>query len=243
MSLDGVSDAFLARRAAAGDGAAFAELACRYQRLILAVTRDRPEVLEPEDARQEALIGLFYACVKHDPGRSRFARFASVCVRSRVRAAARGRKHQVLSGAVRDGEPLTSRLVERVPAGAAWDPVLAVELRDQLRQRAELARQPTQAPGRDLRRRYSDQQISLALELIAEGKTLKEAAWAVGAPRARVAHWVKRAGLAHAGRRRFSPTEIRQAVALVQHGASLRQAGAAIGASNATVLRWLRNAA
>ena len=98
MSLHGVSDAFLARRAAAGDGAAFAELAERYRRLILAVTRDRPDVLEAEDARQEALIGLCHACVKHDPARARFAHFARVCVRS-ARPHRRARRASTTSSA------------------------------------------------------------------------------------------------------------------------------------------------
>jgi transposase-like protein len=119
-----------------------------------------------------------------------------------------------------------------------------VELRDELRERAERAHRKATAPGCDLRRRYSDEEIARALELIAEGRTLKEAAFAVGAPRDRVACWVRRAGQPRpGGRRRYSQTEIAHALSRVQAGASLRQAGAAVGATGPTVLKWLRKAA
>jgi DNA-directed RNA polymerase specialized sigma subunit len=61
MSLDAVTDAYLAARAANGDSAAFAELARRYRPLIVHVTRVRPAGLELDDARQVALVGLFQA--------------------------------------------------------------------------------------------------------------------------------------------------------------------------------------
>jgi hypothetical protein len=73
MSLCAVTDAFLAVRAAAGDEAAFAELARRYRPLICSVTQRPPLGAEIEDLRQEALIGLFEACRAHDPAKGRFA--------------------------------------------------------------------------------------------------------------------------------------------------------------------------
>jgi RNA polymerase sigma factor (sigma-70 family) len=247
MSLRAVSDGFLAARTAEGDSVAFAELARRYRPLIVHVTRRRELGLDVEEARQEALLGLFQACLKHDPARGRFEGLASLRVRSRVRNAridARRPSRRILTEAYRHGDDPTRQLAERAAAPEGSDPARVVELRDELRERAERARCKTDAPGGDLRRRYSDQQIAHALALIAEGRTLKQTALAVGAPADRVARWVTRAGQPRpAGRRRYGPTEVRQALSLVQSGASLRQAAAAVGASNATVLRWLRQAA
>jgi RNA polymerase sigma factor (sigma-70 family) len=247
MSLRAVSDGFLAARTAEGDGVAFAELARRYRPLIVHVTRSRELGLEADDARQEALLGLFQACLKHEPARGRFEGLANLRVRSRVRNAridARRPSRRILTEAYRDADEPTRQLAERAVAPEGSDPARVVELRDELRERAERARRKADAPGGDLRRRYSDGQIAHALSLIAEGKTLKETAFAVGAPADRVARWVTRAGQSRpAGRRRYSPAEVRQAISLVQDGASLRQAGAVVGASNATVLRWLRQAA
>jgi transposase-like protein len=248
MSLHAVSDLFLSERVAAGDGSAFDELARRYRPLIRNAGREAPG-LEREDARQEALIGLYVACVKHDPTRGHFPRFAQVCVRTHVnlaRVAASARKHLVLTEAVHDRDDGTgegTRLVERLPAGIGADPAITVEMRDGLRERADAARRKANAIGGDLRRRYTDDQVALALALIADGRTHKEAAWAVGAPRHRVARWVTRAGARHRGRRRYTASEKQQAVALVHDGATLRQAGNAVGASDATVLRWVRAAA
>jgi RNA polymerase sigma factor (sigma-70 family) len=247
VSLYAISDRFLATRAAKGDSAAFAELARRYRPLILHVTRCREFGLEVEDARQEALLGLFEACLKHDPERGRFEGLASLRVRSRVRNAridARRPSRRILTEACRDGDEPTRQLAERAVAPGASDPALVVELHDELREHAERARRKATAPGCDLRRRYSDEQIAHALALIAEGRTLKETAFAVGAPRDRVARWVARAGQPRpGGRRRYSQPEIAHALSLVQAGASLRQAGAAVGATGPTVLKWRRKAA
>lgn len=247
MSLETVTDGYLATRAAKGDGVAFAELARRYRPLIVHVTQWRTLGLEADDARQEALLGLLQACQKYDPARGRFAGLASLRVRSRVRNArieARTHKHRLLTEAYRDGDEPVRQLAERAAAPEGTNPARVVVLRDELRQRAERAQRKASAPGGDLRRRLTDDDIARALRLIAEGKTIKEAAFAVGAPAARVGRWVKRAGQPRpAGRRRFTPDEIGEAVALVHGGASLRQAGAAVGASNAAVLRWVRRAA
>jgi transposase len=125
-----------------------------------------------------------------------------------------------------------------MPAGAGSDPAVVIELRDELRERAQRGR------GRDLRRRYSDEQIDWALALVARGKTTKQAAHAVGAPRDAVCRWVKRAGRQRVGGRRYyTGGEISHALALVEGGASLRQAAAAVGASSASVLRWARQGA
>jgi hypothetical protein len=57
----GESDAVLAGRAARGDGAAFEELARRYEDLLGFYTHMHAWAHEREDERQEALIGLFEA--------------------------------------------------------------------------------------------------------------------------------------------------------------------------------------
>src|SRR3954452_18064854 len=107
MKLESVSDGYLAVRAATGDGAAFAELVCRYRRLLEAAVARVPEGGEREDARQEALIGLYVACRATD-GRRPFAGIAKLNVRWRVACAnqyAARRKHRVLSGAAREPGP------------------------------------------------------------------------------------------------------------------------------------------
>jgi RNA polymerase sigma factor (sigma-70 family) len=247
MSLHAVSDGFLAVRVAGGDGAAFAELARRYRPLILHVTRPRTLGLELEDACQEALFALYQACLKYDPERGRFRGLASLRVRSGVRNAridARRPGQRLLTEAYRDGDEPTRQLAERTAAPEGSDPARAIILRDELRQHAQRTRRKANAPGGDLRRRYSDEQIAHALALLDEGKRLKQAALEVGAPANRLARWAKRAGQPRtAGRRRYGPTEVRAAVALVHNGKSLRQAAAAVGATNATVLRWVRKAA
>jgi hypothetical protein len=246
MTLCAVSDGFLADRASDGDSSAFAELARRYRPLILHVTHGEPG-LDIEDARQEALVGLFQACLKHDPARGRFAGLANLRVRSRVRNAridAYRPNRRILTEAYRDGDDPTRQLAERAVAPAGSDPALVVALRDELREHAERARRKANAPRGDLRRRYSDEQIARALSLIAAGKTIKQTALAVGAPADRIAGWIRQAGQPRpAGRRRYTQAEIDRALALVGQGASLRQAGHAVGASKATVLRWVRDAA
>jgi RNA polymerase sigma factor (sigma-70 family) len=240
MSLIAISDEFLATRAAAGDEAAFAELARRYRPLLRHACKRPPAGLEVEDLRQEALLGLFETCRKHDPARGPFAALARCNVRQRVIAAcmrARTLKHRMLTDAAHDRDDPKRWLSERVSAPAGADPARVVELYDELREHADRTRKA------DRRRRYTDEQAQRALALIADGKTPKEAAFAVGATRAAVHMWLKRAGQTPvAGRRRFTAAEIGDAVALVQRGASLRQAAAAVGTTGPTVLRWLRRA-
>jgi len=243
MSLAHVRDEFLAGRAGRGDEAAFAELARRYRGLLGTAVPYRSAAIEPDDLRQEALIGLHFACRSFDPSRGcRFPGWARWCVQQAILGAlqrAQGRRHRMLTDALHDGEDATRQLEHRVAAPPGSNPAVVVALRDELRERVHASRRRV-----DRRRRYSDEQISGALALIADGKTLKEAGWAVGVPADRVACWVRRAGQPRpAGRRRYSQTEIAHALALVDAGASLRQAGAAVGATNATVLRWLRQAA
>ena len=243
MSLARVRDEFLAERAGRGDEAAFAELVRRYRGLLGTATRYRSAGVDPDDLRQAALIGLYFACRSFDPAHGcRFAGWARRCVRQAILNALRfagGRRQLVLTAALRDGEDATRQLEQRVAAPAGADPAVVVALRDELRERVHASRRRV-----DRRRRYSDEQVSRALALIAAGKTLKEAGRAVGASANLVSRWVRRAGQPRpAGRRRYSQTEIDHALALVQQGASLRQAGAAVGATNVTVLRWLRKAA
>jgi hypothetical protein len=165
-------------------------------------------------------------------------------IKARVRA--RTRKHYVLSRAtVKDAE--TWQRVERsAPAPAASDPAVVVQLCDELR---ELANRPSlrALPGirsDDARRRYTNEQIDHALELIKQGKTLQQAALAVGAKTDQVARWVKRAGITRtAGRHYYTDAEKAHALALVDAGASLAKAGAAVGATGPTVLKWRTKAA
>jgi transposase-like protein len=242
MSLQAVTDGYLAARVVKGDGVAFAELARRYRPLIGRATRWAPQGVEPEDLRQEALLGLLATCFAFDRAKGPFPVLARMKVRERVnraRHAAYANKHRVLSEAFRDGDEPMHQLAERTPAPEATGPARLVELREALREHAERARQPRP----DRRRRYSDEQRARALALIADGRTIKQTAFVVGVPSTTVQQWVKRAGQAHAGRRRFTPSEVSTAVALVHGGASLRQAGAAVGASSPAVLRWVRQAA
>jgi RNA polymerase sigma factor (sigma-70 family) len=245
MSLVHVRDEFLAGRAGRGDEAAFAELVRRYRGLLGTAVRYRSAGLEPDDLRQAALIGLYFACRSYDPDRGvRFAGWARRCVRQAIMNAIRwahGRRQLVLTDALHDGDgdDPTRQLEHRLPAPVGSDPAVVVALRDELRERVHASQRRV-----DRRRRYSDEQVSRALALIAAGTTLKEAGWAVGAPAKQVARWVRRAGQTRpAGRRRYSQAEIDRAVALVHAGASLRQAGAAVGATGPTVLKWLRKAA
>src|SRR3954469_23043310 len=164
MSLDTVSDGYLAQRAAQGQGAAFAELARRYGNVINGATHWPPAPYTREDLRQEALVGLLQACRAHERGRP-FGPLAATCVRNRVRMArthaARG-KERVLTGAFglhERGERDGLTLAERLPARDGIDPLRVVEAREQLqrisaalralspRYRAALASQGTATAG------------------------------------------------------------------------------------------------
>jgi transposase-like protein/DNA-directed RNA polymerase specialized sigma24 family protein len=254
MSLERVHDGFLAGRASRGDGAAFEELARRYHPLLCAASMCPPPGLDVDDLRQEALLGLFEACrrkarVPAGPGLAGFAWFAGRYVRWRVARArehAWTRKHYVLSRATLKDEQGWQRVELTAPASVATDPAIVVELREELR---ELANRPSLRALSDVcfddgRRRYSNEQIDQALELIKEGQTLQQAALAVGAKQGQVGRWVKRAGVHRTGGRHFyTEAEIAHALALVDDGASLRQAAAAVGASTSAVVKWRRKAA
>src|SRR3954454_24496638 len=136
MSLQTVGDRYRARRAARGEGAAFAELARRYQPLLMAAAHAKPEGGEVDDVRQHALIGLFVACRATDGQRS-FAGIAKVNVRWEVARARRDSatlKHRVLTQALRDEAPAAGG-AGWLPAPAMCDPARIVELREQLRER------------------------------------------------------------------------------------------------------------
>ena len=243
MSLRSVSDAFLAARVRAGDEAAFVELARRYRPLIFKVAAGPPVGVEVEDLRQAGLLGLHAACAAYKPQRGSFAGFARRGVRWQVahaRQAARTQKHGVLSLALHDGEEPLERVVERLRAPEGSDPARVVELRDELRQRAQIERR---ARLQRRRRGYTVEQVEQALGMIAEGRTVKQVALAVGAPRKTVHDWLKSAGRsAVADRRRFTQAEIAHVLALVDAGASQRAAGATVGASPSAVLKWVRKA-
>jgi RNA polymerase sigma-70 factor (ECF subfamily) len=249
MSLVDVRDEFLAARAAKGDGRAFSELAHRYRRVIGVTIRSTGFGGGWEEERQEALIGLYLACRAYRASCGRFGPFASVCIRNRVlnlRARARRPSQRVLTNAVAlhaspDGSvPLS----ERLPAGEGSDPAVVIELREELRERAERAR-ARQLQRQPPPRRHTPEEIGRALALVAEGMTLREAGEAVGARYDTVSRWVKRAGQTPSRQsgQRYTPEQISRALALVDDGASLAQAGAAVGASDTTVLRWQRKAA
>jgi hypothetical protein len=211
----GLTDAELAARVVKGDGDAFAELAHRYGWLIGWLTSRPHPGLEREAERQEALIGLLQACRDFDPARGSFGAIATIRVRSRVstaRTKAHNTRNRIITNALRlehhagPDEDRMRTLGEMPPAGDASDPALVVELRDELRQRAirrqreerarAARRRPHSRPARRERavewpRRYTDADISTALTLVAEGKTLREAAAAVGASHPTVMRWLR----------------------------------------------------
>jgi DNA-directed RNA polymerase specialized sigma subunit len=243
MSLEAVTDGYLAMRVAKGDGVAFAELARRYRPLIWRAAQAPPPGVEFEDLRQEALLGLLAACFAHDRAKGPFPAFASRGVRwqvNRARHAARAHKNCVLSNAVRDGAEPTEQVVARLRAPEGSDPAHVVELRDELRYRAEAERR---ARRQRRRRGYTVEQVEQALGMIKAGRTVKEVAFAFGAPRKTVHCWLSSAGVSPVvGRRHFTQVEIDRALALIEQGASQREAGAAVGASPSTVMGWVRRA-
>jgi hypothetical protein len=262
MSLNGVRDEFLARRAANGDGIAFGELARRYEPLIAAASRRPPDGLGVEDARQAALLGLYQACRETD-GLRTFSGIARLRVRWAVAAAFRSActgKQRILTDAARDGHEPDGALA-RVAGPTGLEPARVVELRSELRERwhaqQRRARERSRAPHGDLRRRYSDEQIDRAVALVAAGRTVAAAADAVGARYGAVREWVsqprdgKPAALVtrrarmpdRALHRGYSEEQIARVRELVDDGHSIRGAAATIGAAHSTVLRWLREAA
>jgi hypothetical protein len=194
----GLTDAELAARVVKGDGDAFAELADRYRWLIGWLTSRPHPGLEQEDQRQEALIGLLQACRDFDPARGSFGAIATIRVRSRVstaRAQAHNTRNRIITNALRlehqagPDEDRMRTLAERLPAGPGADPAVVVELRDELRQRAAYRRRY----GEQRKRRFTDADVATALELVAQGKTLREAGAAVGASHPTVMRWVRNA--------------------------------------------------
>ena len=145
---------------------------------------------------------------------------------AKAREHARTRKHHVLSRATVKDHEAWQRVELSAPAPAASDPAVVVQLRDELR---ELANRPSlrALPGvrsDDRRRRYTNEQIDHALELVKQGQTLQQAALAVGATEDQVGRWVKRAGVQRtAGRHYYTDAEKAHALALVEGGASLRE--------------------
>lgn len=103
-------------RAAAGDNAAFAELARRFEPAIL---RFLSSVNVPEadrnDLYQEGLIGLYKAVHLYDPSLSSFPTFASVCIRSGI---ADGLRRYQRENSLKSVE-ISS---DEIPAGSAGSP-------------------------------------------------------------------------------------------------------------------------
>lgn len=243
MGLSTVSDEFLAARVRAGDEAAFAELARRYSPLLMKATMQAPRGADPEDLRQEALLGLLKACRDHGPGTAPFAGYAKRGVRWRVATAietALRHKRRVLSDAVHDGAEPAQQVIARLPAPVTSDPAWLAEVRDELRVRAEQER-ACRERRRVHSRVYSSEQKEQALAMIADGRRIKEVTFAIGMTKRTVQTWVTRAGVARPdGRRRYTPEEIERALTLIEQGATYHQAGAAVGASAAAVSHWAR---
>jgi len=169
MSLCTISDGFLARRAAAGDDVAFAELARRYRPLIRYYSVEAPAGIDVDDLRQAALLGLLDTCRKHDPAKGPFRALAKSNVRSRVNAArkhARALKHRLLSDAAHDGDEPGLWLQARVAAPAGTDPLRAVDLRAARVRRAHPQVQQTGQPLVVGRRRFTPAEIAHAVELV-----------------------------------------------------------------------------
>ena len=201
-SLRSLGDSTLAARAVGGDGEAFAELERRYRGLIWQTVRRPAFGLSFEDQRQEALIGLFVACRAHDPVHGRFGGMATVCVRRHVMQARRRAKlhrHRVLTEALGldapDDHDGTQTLAERL-GDDRDDPVEILQRREELFALASVPRNLARLHGpsqRTNRRRYTAAEVRTALALVAEGKSLRQAAAAIGAGHATVLGWLRNA--------------------------------------------------
>jgi RNA polymerase sigma factor (sigma-70 family) len=257
------TDETLAVRAARGDDAAFGELARRYEPLLRKEARRIPEGQDRDDARQEALIGLYEACRATDGKRS-FAGMAKVNVRWRISQSRRNAatiKRRLLSDSVRE-DAVPEHLRGWLTAPENNDPARIVELREELRER--LRERPAALRlalcEHHATRRYSAAQIAQALAVVGKGGTITAAAKAVGASYGTVREWVEQAPDGSPARqvfdarraqapdgnlaRRFSDEQKQHAIRLVtEEGYSYVAAAAAIGTTNPTVWRWVRQAA
>ena len=202
-----------------------------------------------EDLRQEALLGLFDACRKHDPGAGAASRAGAGVRAQRASRGAHGTrarvKHRVLSDAVRDGDEPVRAARAALRRGAATDPGAGGRAaRRAAPARVNAARQPlAERRGAIGARRYSDEQVDGALDADrARARRSRRRPGAVGASQAaRVARWVKRAGARRAGRRRFTPDRDRARASRSSRTARRCARPAPRSApSNATVLRWVR---
>lgn len=203
-SLGSLTDSQLAQLARRGDSPAFSELVARYRGVIHNTIRRRGSAgLSYDDQYQEAAIGLFDACRHDDPGRdldSRFPGLAALCIRQRVWAArkrARGIKQCPLNEALSLDAPIGEDrhpLIDDLRAGDGADPAVVVELREELARLAvEGERRPEQRRWKQSRPRrfYTPSDISTALELVAGGKSVRQAAAAVGATHPTVLRWLR----------------------------------------------------
>ncbi|MDA0164277.1 helix-turn-helix domain-containing protein [Solirubrobacter ginsenosidimutans] len=85
-------------------------------------------------------------------------------------------------------------LAEQVAASIESDPAPIVELREELRERVAEQRWRVRQARRPRRRElYSEQQIAHALALVDSGKSLHEAAAAIGTTHTTVMRWRRRA--------------------------------------------------
>lgn len=104
-------------------------LFARHRRIALGIAAEyRIPGMDPDDVRQEAMLGLWEAARNHDPARGPFPPFARTIVERRcvdlLRAAGR-HKQRILTDAARDEQ------LELVPARA--DVADLVEQRERLR--------------------------------------------------------------------------------------------------------------
>jgi hypothetical protein len=132
------------------------------------------------------------------------AAWPRLCARRCVWAArkrARQPNHRILSDAVgldvRDDQADELPLSDELGRGDQDDPARIVELREELaRLTIEGERRPEPRPRRKPskpRRYYTPVEVSTALELVAGGRSLREAAVAVGATHPTVQRWLRNA--------------------------------------------------
>ena len=229
------SDDALAHAAAAGDQAAFGELASRYRNVIAWASRRPVAGTTSEDLGQAALIGLFEACRAHDPRRGAFRPLAAACMANHAREENRQAakpKHRLLSLAVgldqrdEDGESLT--LAERLPAHDGVDPARIIEAREQLASIA--AALPALTPR-------------LRAALTAEGGEAIKPRWHARRRLRELMEHAPEPPKTRAQPRTYTRAQIARAIGLVQAGASVGHAAFMVGADKSTVSGWLVDAA
>ncbi|MBI5510956.1 MAG: sigma-70 family RNA polymerase sigma factor [Deltaproteobacteria bacterium] len=110
---DGAADAFLVRRAQAGDRDAFAALVVRYQGPVFRCCRRHLDAAEAEDAAQETFVRAYVHVQKIDPGRPLLPWLVTI---ARRLALDRNRKHKPTLDVDAGDKPDPARLEDRLQA-------------------------------------------------------------------------------------------------------------------------------